>query len=335
MLSPAFSATLSGSPVKHGDKWLPQDKAVKVLITGSSGLIGSALIDCLSANGHEPIRLLRSNSTGSQPSWNPEGGIIDLADVENIAAVVHLAGDNIATSRWNDRKKACILSSRVRGTKLLAEFFAALENKPRVIVSGSAIGVYGDRGAELVDETSGLGNGFLADVGKQWEASTTAAVDAGIRVVNARFGIVLSASGGALAKMLLPFRLGLGGAIGSGKQYMSWVGIDDVVEMIQYLILNESIRGPVNLVSPNAVTNREFTETLGRAVHRPTVLPVPAFAARLLLGEMANELLLASTRVAPKKLIDSGYRFRHCRLGAALEHLLKKADGVSAAQGAQ
>ena len=297
---------------------------MKVLITGSSGLVGLALIESLAANGHEVIRLLRKDFSEDSPVWDPENGVIDLADVRDIAAVVHLAGENIAEGRWNDKKKENILSSRVRGTKLLAGVFAASDHKPRIIVSASATGVYGDRGEEFLDETNGPGNGFLADVCKQWEEATAPAVDAGLRVANVRLGIVLSTAGGALKKMLLPFRMGLGGVIGSGKQYMSWVSIEDVTGMIQYVIANESMRGPVNLVSPDAVSNREFTKTLGRVLHRPTIFPLPVFAARIAFGEMADELLLASTRVLPKKLTDSGYKFRHPELGEAFEQLLKK-----------
>jgi len=302
---------------------------MKVLITGSSGLIGSALIESLAANGHEVIRLLRKKFAEDSPVWDPENGVIDLADVRGIAAVVHLAGDNIAEGRWNGKKKERILNSRVIGTKLLAQFFAASDHKPQVIVSASAVGIYGDRGEELVDENSGPGNGFLADVCKEWEGATASAVDGGIRVVNVRLGVVLSTAGGALKKMLLPFRMGMGGVIGTGKQYMSWASIDDVGGMIQYVLANDSMRGPVNLVAPNAVCNREFTKTLGRVLHRPTIFPMPAFAARIAFGEMANELLLPSTRVQPKKLMDSGYKFRHPELGEAFEHLLKKADGIS------
>ncbi len=297
---------------------------MKILIAGSSGLIGSALIDSLGAAGHEIIRLRRNDRMEGSPFWDPENGIMDLADVKDIDAVINLAGDSIAEGRWNDKKKDRILNSRVRGTRLLAEVFAASGNKPRVIVSASAVGVYGDRGDELVDETSEPGSGFLVDVCKQWEAATALAVDAGIRVVNVRFGVVLSAAGGALRKMLFPFKMGLGGPVGSGRQYMSWVSIDDVVEIIRYVIENDSLHGPVNVVSPNPVSNRQFTKTLGAVLHRPTIFPMPAFAARLAFGEMANELLLAGTRVAPKKLIDSGYKFRHPELAEALEHLLKK-----------
>ena len=308
----------------YGERIL-RDSAMNVLVTGSSGLIGSALVDSLRANGHEVVRLLRRDSRDGSPSWDPENGVMDLANVQDIAAVVHLAGENIAEGRWDDRKKDRILTSRVRGTALLATFFAASACKPRVIVSASAVGVYGNRGEELVDEASEPGNGFLAEVCKQWEGAMVSAVDAGIRVVNARLGLVLSADGGALKRMLLPFRMGVGGVIGSGDQYMSWVSIDDVVEMVQHLIANDSLRGPVNLVSPNPVSNREFTKILGRALHRPTMFPMPALIARLAFGELADELLLAGARVAPKKLTDSGYEFRNPQLGEAFEHLLIRA----------
>ena len=302
---------------------------MKVLITGSSGLIGSALIESLVANGHEVIRLLRKNLADDSPVWDPENGVIDLADVRDISAVVHLAGDNIAEGRWSSQKKGRIINSRVLGTKLLAKFFATSVHKPNIIVSASAVGFYGDRGEELVDETSGPGNGFVADVCKQWEGAMASAVAAGIRVAYVRFGVVLSPAGGALKKMLLPFKMGLGGVIGTGKQFMSWVSIEDVVGMIQYVIANDSMRGPVNFVAPNAVDNYEFTKTLGRVLHRPTIFPMPAFAARIAFGEMANELLLSSTRVLPKKLMDSGYQFCHPELEEAFGHLLKKADGIS------
>ena len=302
---------------------------MKVLITGSSGLVGSALTDFFVANGDEVIRLLRRSARADSPVWDPENGEIDLAGVRDIAAVVHLAGDNLAEGRWNDRKKNSILNSRVKGTQLLSEFFAATEHKPNVIVSASAVGYYGNRGEERVDEDSEPGKGFLADVCRQWEEATASAVDAGIRVANLRLGGILSAEGGALKKMLLPFRIGLGGVIGSGIQYMSWVSIDDVIGTIQHIIANESLCGPVNLVSPNSVSNREFTKTLGQVLNRPTIFPMPAFAARIAFGEMADELLLSSTRVIPKKLMDSGYEFRHPELGGAFEHLLNMEDNIS------
>jgi len=302
---------------------------VKVLITGSSGLVGSALTDFFVANGDEVIRLLRRSARADSPVWDPENGEIDLAGVRDIAAVVHLAGDNLAEGRWNDRKKNSILNSRVKGTKLLSEYFAATEHKPNVIVSASAVGYYGNRGEERVDESSEPGKGFLADVCRQWEEATASAVDVGIRVANLRLDLILSAGGGALKKMLLPFRIGLGGVIGSGKQYMSWVSIDDVIGTIQHIIANEALCGPVNLVSPNSVSNREFTKTLGQVLNRPTIFPMPAFAARIAFGEMTDELLLSSTRVIPKKLMDSGYEFRHPELGGAFEHFLNMEDNIS------
>ena len=302
---------------------------MKVLITGSSGLVGSALTDFFVANGDEVIRLLRRSARADSPVWDPENGEIDLAGVRDIAAVVHLAGDNLAEGRWNDRKKNSILNSRVKGTKLLSKYFAAIEPKPYIIMSASAVGYYGNCGEKRVDEDSEPGKGFLADVCRQWEEATGSGVDMGIRVANLRLGLILSAEGGALKKMLLPFRIGLGGVIGSGKQYMSWVSIDDVIGTIQHIIANEALCGPVNLVSPNSVSNREFTKTLGQVLNRPTIFPMPAFAARIAFGEMADELLLSSTRVIPKKLMDSGYEFRHPELGGAFEHLLNMEDNIS------
>ena len=296
---------------------------MKVLITGSSGLIGSALAKSLTSNGHEVIRLLRHSSANDSPVWGPENGVMDLADVGEINAVVHLAGENIADGRWSGSKKNRILNSRVRGTKLLAEYFADSDQKPQVIISASAVGFYGDRGTEIVDEESNAGKSFLANVCVQWEDALNAAVETGIRVVKVRFGIVLSINGGALKKMLLPFKIGAGGVIGSGKQYMSWVSIDDAVEMIQFAITNDLIQGPINFVTPNAISNRKFTRTFGQVLHRPTIFPLPAFAIRIALGEMADELLLNSTRVFPKKLVESGYKFLQPELSQALDHLTK------------
>jgi len=296
---------------------------MKVLITGSSGLIGSALARSMTSNDHDVIRLLRHSFANDSPVWDPENGVMDLADVGEITAVVHLAGENIADGRWSGSKKNRILNSRVRGTKLLAEYFADSNQKPQVIISASAVGFYGDRGTEIVDEESNAGKSFLANVCVQWEDALNAAVETGIRVVKVRFGIVLSINGGALKKMLLPFKIGAGGVIGSGKQYMSWVSIDDAVEMIQFAIANDSIQGPINLVTPNAISNRKFTRTFGQVLNRPTIFPLPAFAIRIALGEMADELLLNSTRVFPKKLVESGYKFLKPELSQALEHLTK------------
>ena len=237
---------------------------------------------------------------------------------------MHLAGENIAVRRWTPAQKARIRDSRVQGTRLLAQSLARLQQPPTVMVCASAIGFYGDRGEELLTEGSAPGSGFLTDTCRAWEAAAQPASEKDIRVVNLRLGVVLSPGGGALAKMLLPFRLGVGGKIGSGRQYMSWIEIDDVVGVIHYALTTDELRGPVNAVAPNPVTNREFTKTLGRVLSRPTIFPMPAFAARLAFGEMADELLLASTRVKPARLQNSGYYFRHPRLEDALRHLLGK-----------
>ena len=294
---------------------------MKVLITGTSGLIGSALAKSLTAGGHSAISLQRQNNNPDSPVWDPENCVMDLARVRDIYAVVHLAGENIADGRWSETKKNRILYSRVRGTKLLVEYFANSNHKPQVIISASAVGFYGDRGAEIVDEDSKAGNGFLANVCVQWEDALKVAVEAGIRVIKVRFGTVLSKKGGALKKMLLPFKLGLGGVFGSGEQYMSWVSIDDAVAMIQYVMTNDSLQGPVNFVTPNALNNRKFTRTLGQVLSRPTIFPLPAFAARIALGEMANELLLSRNHVYLSKLMKSGYKCLHPELNQALINL--------------
>jgi uncharacterized protein (TIGR01777 family) len=296
---------------------------MKILVTGASGLIGSALSKFLTAGGHSVIRLQRKNFEPESPVWELENCINDLARNREKYAVVHLAGENIADGRWSKKKKNRILNSRVHGTKLLAAYFAGTDFKPELIISASAVGFYGERGTEIIDESFASGSGFLAGVCQQWEDSVYIAEEAGIRVVNARFGAVLSSSGGALRKMLMPFKMGLGGIIGSGEQYFSWISIDDAVRIIQHIIADDSIRGPVNFVAPNAVSNREFTKTLGRVLRRPTILPLPAFAARLAFGEMAEELLLTSTRVYPKKIVEFGYKFLHPELGEALKHILK------------
>ena len=296
---------------------------MKVLVTGASGLIGSALSKFLTAGGHSVIRLQRKNFEPESPVWELENCINDLARNREKYAVVHLAGENIADGRWSKKKKNRILNSRVHGTKLLAAYFAGTDFKPELIISASAVGFYGERGTEIIDESFASGSGFLAGVCQQWENSANIAEEAGIRVVNARFGAVLSSSGGALKKMLLPFKMGLGGIIGSGEQYFSWVSIDDAVRIIQHIIADDSIRGPVNFAAPNAVSNREFTKTLGRVLRRPTIFPLPAVVARLAFGEMADELLLTPIRVYPKKIVECGYKFLHPELGEALKHILK------------
>jgi len=302
---------------------------MRILITGSTGLIGTALAPLLSSYGHEVIRLVRSGSstTTGVIHWDPRSGTIDAAALEGIDGVVHLAGENIAAGRWTATQKGRIRESRVRGTSFLAESLARLARPPRAWVSASAIGYYGNRGDEVLREESPPGSGFLPEVCIAWEAATKVAEDRGIRVVHLRSGMVLSIAGGALAKMLPVFRIAAGGVIGNGRQYMSWIALDDAIGAIHHALTTDRLRGPVNTVAPAPVTNREFTKALGRALSRPTLVPLPAFAARLALGEMANELLLASQRVEPTRLIASGYPFRFPGLEGALRHLLEKATG--------
>ncbi len=297
---------------------------MKVLISGSGGLIGAELSAHLSKKGETVGRLVRAKSSASGPQvlWNPVARIIDIKGLEGFDAVVHLGGDPIAEGRWTPEKKARIRDSRVRGTRFLAESLARLSRPPKAFLCASAVGFYGDRGDETLTEESGPGKGFLPEVGQQWEESCRPAAQAGMRVVNLRFGIVMSPKGGALKKMLPPFLFGLGGRLGSGKQWMSWISLPDVAGAIAHALGNEALKGPVNIVSPNPVTNREFTLALGRALHRPAVMPVPAFAVRLLFGEMADAALLASTRVEPKRLKSTGYRFRHPEMEPALRELL-------------
>lgn len=295
---------------------------MKILISGATGLVGTELRSLLKDKGHEITVLTRSQSGASEKTaiWNPSTGDVESDKLEGHDAVVHLAGESIM-GRWTEEKKIEIENSRVIGTRLLAETLAGLKSKPSVIVSASAIGYYGDRGEELLTEDSEEGDSFLADVAAKWEDALKPATDAGIRAVMVRLGIVLSSEGGALEQMLLPFKLGVGGRIGDGEQYWSWIAIDDVVGAIYHCIVNDGISGPVNLVSPNPVTNNEFTDTMGEALGRPTILPLPAFAARGLFGEMAEELMLASTRVVPEKLLESGYKFQYTDLKAVLNDL--------------
>jgi uncharacterized protein (TIGR01777 family) len=300
---------------------------MRVLVTGSSGLVGSALVPFLNSGGHRVTRLVRSKPRAAEAYalWDPEAGTIDASSLEGLDAVVHLAGESIAAGRWTAARKARILESRVKGTNLLTGTLAGLSQPPKVLVSASAVGFYGDRGEEVLREESSSGSGFLAEVCRQWEAATAPAAQVGIRVVHLRFGMILSAKGGALQKLLLPFRFGLGGRLGSGRQFMSWVALDDIVGAIHHALTTEELQGPVNAVSPTAVRNAEFTRTLGRVLRRPAVFPLPAFAARLAFGQMADELLLASQRVEPARLLASSYQFRFPELEAALKHLLGKA----------
>jgi uncharacterized protein len=303
-----------------------------VAVTGSSGLVGTPLVAALEGRGDQVRRLVRTSASSVEPRdvrdsqreirWDPEAGRIDAAALEGVEAVVHLAGENIAAHRWTDEFKRKILESRVPPTRRLCEALARLQTKPRVLCSASAIGYYGDRGEEPVDESSPPGRSFLAEGCQAWEEATQPARDAGIRTVNLRIGVVLSRDGGALAKMLTPFKLGAGGVVGSGRQYMSWIALDDLVSTILFALSNASLAGPVNAVGPHPVTNREFTKTLGRVLGRPTIFPMPAFAARLAFGEMADELLLAGVRVEPRALESAGFEFRYPQLEPALRHLL-------------
>lgn len=297
---------------------------MKILISGSTGLIGSSLTTCFKERGHEVIRLVRKESLMGDDTilWDPEHRELMLEEFEGFDVVINLAGENIASGRWTEEKKQKIRDSRVFGTHMLAELIARLETPPKLFISASAIGYYGDRSDEVMTESSEPGSGFLPKVCQKWEEAANAAKSAGIRVVNLRIGVVLSTKGGALQKMLTPFRMGLGGIVGSGKQYMSWISIDDIVGIVLHIINQESLKGPVNAVSPQPETNYRFTKTLGKVLKRPTIFPLPGFVARLILGEMADELLLSSTRVTPKALQDSGYSFLYPDLLHALKHLL-------------
>jgi len=297
---------------------------MKILVSGSHGLVGRALVRSLTGDGHEVVRLVRGERAFGAPEvgWQPEQGRIDAEHIEGVHAVVHLAGESIASGRWSAEKKKAIRDSRVKGTALLSDALTCLSQTPVVFLSASAIGYYGDRGDELLTEESVAGKDFLAGVCKEWEAATRPAVEKGIRTVCARFGIILDPNGGALGKMLPPFRMGVGGKVGDGKQWMSWIALDDVVNGLKFLIEDESVKGPVNFVAPEPVTNAEFTKTLGRVLKRPTFFPVPAFGARLAFGEMADALLLSSQRVEPSVLEDKGFMFSWPTLEPALRHLL-------------
>lgn len=297
---------------------------MKILISGSHGLVGQALIKGLVEDGHEVCPLVRrERAVGScEVNWHPERRSIDQQHLEGFQAVVHLAGESIASGRWTDAKKRAIRDSRVVGTTILSDALAGLSSPPKAFISASAIGFYGNRHDELLTEQSGPGKDFLADVCKEWEAATLPAKEKGIRVVLSRFGIILDSEGGALAKMLPPFRMGVGGKMGDGKQWMSWIALDDVTGALRFALNNESLSGPVNLVAPQPVTNAEFTKALGEALGRPSLFPLPSFAARLAFGEMADALLLTSQKVAPQVLEQANFKFKYPSLDQALTKVL-------------
>ena len=306
---------------------------MKVAVSGAHGLVGSALLPILKDAGHDVVCIVRNADKAKSGDivWNYKGAGVSESFIpfEGLDAVIHLAGESIASGRWNDEKKAAIRSSRVEPTKALAEGLSKLQRPPKAFLCASAIGFYGDRGAQEVDEESAAGTGFLSEVCREWEAATSAASSSGIRVVNMRTGVVLSKDGGALKAMLPPFVLGAGGIMGDGKQYMSWIDIQDEARAIYHCLITESLQGPVNLVAPNPVSNAGFTKALGAAIKRPTIFPMPAFAARLVLGEMADALILSSTRVKSNKLIKSNFQFLYPQISESMEHVI---NGQESAQ---
>jgi uncharacterized protein (TIGR01777 family) len=294
-----------------------------VALTGSTGLIGSALAPALREAGHEVLVLVRRDPIApGEVGWDPDGGSLDAGALEGVDAIVHLAGENIG-KRWTTTTRQRVLDSRVKGTELLAEAAARLDRPPSVFLCASAVGYYGNRGDETLTEDSPRGSGFLADVVEAWERAATPARDAGIRTVHMRQGIVLSRHGGALAKLLLPFRLGLGGRVGSGRQWWSWIGLEDVVGAYLYA-LEHPLASPVVVAAPHAVTNRDFTKALGRVLRRPTVFPLPGFAVKAMFGQMGEEMLLGGQRTEPAALAEAGFSFLHPDLDAALEQALRR-----------
>ncbi len=297
---------------------------MKILITGSTGLLGAALQRSFAEKGHEMLLASRKEPVDDRHiQWSIEGGFTEPDKLEGIDVVVHLAGENVSGLRWTEEKKKAIRDSRVLGTRNVVNAVSKLSRKPTTLIASSAIGFYGERGDEEVTESSAAGDTFLSDVSRDWEAESRRAEDGGIRTVLLRTGIVLSKDGGALSTMLTPFRLGLGGVVGSGKQWMSWISLDDEISIINFAIENENIRGAINAVAPNPVTNAEFTKTLGDVLSRPTFLPLPQFAVSMIFGEMGDALLLASTKVLPKRLLDAGFQFKYPDLRSAIEHAVE------------
>ena len=315
-VSPRSALEVTSLPLYHYD-------AMKILVSGSTGLIGAPLVHSLEASGHAVTRLLRPSSrhSGGGITWNPESGELDPSELEGFDAVIHLAGENVAARRWSAAQKARIRDSRVVGTGLLSEAIARLERKPAVFACASATGYYGDRGDEILDESAASGSDFLARVTAEWEEATAPAAASGVRTVNMRTSVVLTAGGGMLSKVLPIFKLGLGGKLGSGAQYMSWVSLDDMVGAIEWMLERDDLSGAVNVCAPNPVTNSEFTKALAAALGRPAMFAVPAFALRIAQGEMAD-IVMASARAIPTKLTDSGFEFRHPRIEDALRWAL-------------
>jgi uncharacterized protein len=302
------------------------DRSRTVAVTGATGLIGTALCTSLRSQGHTVKRVVRANPTGNDLLCNPSAGTIDAAGLEGVDAVVHLAGHGIGDGKWTEEHKRKVLESRTKGTTLIAETIAGLSNRPSVFASGSAIGIYGDRGSITITEDSLAGTGFLADVVAQWEASAAAAEQAGVRTVYLRTGIVLSTKGGALKQQLLPFKLGLGGRLGKGTQYLPWITIDDEVRAIEHVLFGDtSMSGPVNLTAPAPVTNSVFTKALGKVLKRPTLVPIPLAPLTVLYGEeMVREMLLSGANVMPRRLLDSGFQFKHVAINEALAAVIKE-----------
>lgn len=297
---------------------------MKVLVTGASGLIGSSLCPLLNTSGHTVLRLTRRKTSVSlnEIEWNPASGTLDHTLLEDLDAVIHLAGENIGGGLWTRGRKRSIRDSRITNTQLLVDTFRQLKNPPGIFLCASATGYYGSRGSELLDETSTPGGGFLAALCQDWERTAADVLSDGIRVIHLRFGIILSRNGGMLQKLLTPYRLGLGGKIGDGRQYLSWISIDDAVHAINLLLHSDDVAGAVNIVTPSPVTNEEFVRTLGTVLRRPVLFRIPANVLRMLMGEMADEMLLASTRVLPVRLQQADYQFQYSTLESALQHLL-------------
>ena len=315
-------ATTAGDLRAHAQT--PDARPLRIVVTGASGFLGRVLVPFLTTGGHEVVA--RARGEGDGPTWDPAAGRLDPALLEGADAVIHLAGENVAGGRWTDARKQRIRNSRTMGTGLVARTIAALERPPAVFLCASAIGIYGSRDDEPLDESSAGGAGFLADVVRDWEAACEPARRDGVRVVNLRFGVILGAQGGALGRMLTPFRWGMGGRLGSGRQVLSWIGVDDAATAVLHALHTEALAGPVNVTAPEPVTNRAFTKTLGRVLRRPTILPVPGFVLRLLFGAMADAVLLRGARVLPRRLLDTGFVFRHPDLTSCLRHALGRTE---------